>query len=46
MICTEVSLKEMPFKQHFLRGENESILLGLKPALGLGLLGFIAPGLN
>jgi len=27
-------------------GENESILIGLGPALGLGLLSFRPPGLN
>ncbi len=34
------------FKRHFPGGENEAILIGLGPALGLGLLGVWAPGLN
>ena len=36
----------MSFKRHFPGGENESILIGLRAALGLGLLGFRPPGLN
>ncbi len=40
------TLDEMSFKRHFLRGENESILSRLEPALGLGLLSFRPPGLN
>jgi len=34
----------MAFKRHFLRGEDESILIGLEPALGLALLGIRPPG--
>ena len=33
-------------KRHFLRGEKVSILNGLEPALGLGLLGVGPLGLN
>ncbi len=36
----------MSFEQHFLRGGNESFLIGLGPALGVGLLSFRPPGLN
>jgi len=36
----------MPFKRHFLKGENESILIGLKAALGVGLLDIRPLGLN
>ncbi len=32
------AMEKMPFKRHFLRGEIESILNGLGPTLGLGLL--------
>ena len=34
------------FNPQFDRDENESILNGLGPALGLGLLSFRPPGLN
>ncbi len=34
----------MSFKQDFLGGENESFLIWLEPALGLGLLGVRPPG--
>ncbi len=34
------------FNPQFDRGENESILNGLEPALGLGLLGVGRLGLN
>ncbi len=40
------TLDEMSFKRHFLRGGNESILNGLRAALGLGLLGIRPLGLN
>ncbi len=34
------------FNHQFDRGENESILIWLRPALGLGLLGVGPPGHN
>ncbi len=34
------------FNTQFVVGENESFLIGLRPALGLGLLGIRPPGLN
>ncbi len=34
------------FNPQFVVGEKESILIGLRPALGLGLLSFRPPGLN
>ena len=34
------------FNTQFVVGENESILVGLRPALGLALLSFGPPGLN
>ena len=33
-------------KRHFLSGENDSFLIGLGPALGLGLIGIRPLGLN
>ena len=32
------AIEKIPLKQHFLRGEKVSILNGLGPVLGLGLL--------
>ena len=34
------------FNTQFIVGENELILIGLRPVLGLGLLSFRPPGLN
>ncbi len=42
----EDSFGEMSFKRQLLRDDNESILNGLEPALGLGLLDIVPPGLN
>ncbi len=42
----EDSFGEMSFKRHFFRGENESIMIGLRAALGLGLHGVGGLGLN
>ncbi len=39
-------IDEMSFKQHFLRDENESILIGLRAVLGLGLPRVRPPGRN
>ena len=40
------SLDDPSFNLQFDRGENESILIGLEPVLGLDLLGVGPPGLN
>jgi len=39
-------IEEMSFKRHFPRGGNESILIGLRAVLGLGLLRIGPLGLN
>ncbi len=40
------SIEGMPFKRYFSEGENVSILIGLRAALGMGLVSFRPPGLN
>jgi hypothetical protein len=40
------TMNKMSFKRHFFRGDNESILNGLEPALGMGLLKVRPLGLN
>jgi len=45
MRCHEVT-PPRSFNPPCVTGENESILIGLGPALGLALLSFRPPGLN
>ena len=46
MRCHEAAPPSRSFKPQFDRGENESIINGLEPPLGVGLVSIRPPGLN